>query len=216
MLHYTVLYHTVLYYTVLHYTVPYCTVLHYTIPCYTVSFHNFKSQKFKSSVSNPENKYVAYFVRTVSNFKLPGSRPQNKHEILKTDRTVLHYTIPCNYIIYRNRYCYYSNNTSNTILIIPNIIYSDIIIDTIPYRHIIIILYRAIGIAAPPALSHCRSPGADQAAGDHRNDSDYSLNYSCCIIAIIAYIIAIIYICVCVCIYIYIYISIIVTQSIRI
>ena len=27
---------------------------------FTVSFHNFKSQKFKLSVSNPKNKYVAY------------------------------------------------------------------------------------------------------------------------------------------------------------
>ena len=27
---------------------------------YTVSFHNLKSQKFKLSVSNPKNKYVAY------------------------------------------------------------------------------------------------------------------------------------------------------------
>ena len=26
----------------------------------TVSFHNFKSQKFKLSVSNPKNKHVAY------------------------------------------------------------------------------------------------------------------------------------------------------------
>ena len=27
---------------------------------YTVSFHNFKSQTFKLSVSNPKSKYVAY------------------------------------------------------------------------------------------------------------------------------------------------------------
>ena len=29
-------------------------------PSPTVSFHNFKSQIFKLSVSNPKNKYVAY------------------------------------------------------------------------------------------------------------------------------------------------------------
>ena len=44
----------------------------------TVSFHNFKSQNFKLSVSNPKSKYVACFVRTVSNFKLPESRPQKQ------------------------------------------------------------------------------------------------------------------------------------------
>ena len=44
----------------------------------TASFHNFKSQNFKLSVSNPKSKYVAYFVRTVSNFKLPESRPQKQ------------------------------------------------------------------------------------------------------------------------------------------
>ena len=31
----------------------------YPVPC-TVSFHNFKSQIFELSVSNPKNKYVAY------------------------------------------------------------------------------------------------------------------------------------------------------------
>ena len=44
----------------------------------TGSFHNFKSQNFKLSVSNPKNKYVAHFIRTVSNLKLPGSRPQKQ------------------------------------------------------------------------------------------------------------------------------------------
>ena len=43
----------------------------------TVSFHNFKSQNFKLSVSNPKNK-CCLCVRTVSNFKLPGSRPQKQ------------------------------------------------------------------------------------------------------------------------------------------
>ena len=43
----------------------------------TVNFHNFKSQIFKLSVSNPKNKYVAY-LSVLSNFKLPGSRPQKQ------------------------------------------------------------------------------------------------------------------------------------------
>ena len=47
----------------------------------TVSFHN-----LKLSVSNPTKRICCLCVRTVSNFKLPGSRPQKKHEILKTDR----------------------------------------------------------------------------------------------------------------------------------
>ena len=51
----------------------------------TVSFHNFKSQKFKLSVSNPENKYVAY-VSVLSQISNCQGRPQNKHEHLKTDR----------------------------------------------------------------------------------------------------------------------------------
>ena len=41
----------------------------------TVSFHNFKSQNFKLSISNPKSIYVAYLY-VLSNFKLPGSRPQ--------------------------------------------------------------------------------------------------------------------------------------------
>ena len=47
------------------------------MPC-TVSFHNFKSQDFRLSVSNPKSKYVVYFVPSVSNFKLPGYRPQKQ------------------------------------------------------------------------------------------------------------------------------------------
>ena len=53
----------------------------------TVSFHNFKSQKFKLSVSNPKNKYVAYLsvLSQISNCQ--GLGRKNKHEISKTDRT---------------------------------------------------------------------------------------------------------------------------------
>ena len=55
----------------------------------TVSFHNFKSQNFKLSVSNPKNKYVAYLsvLSQISNCQ--GLGRKNKHEILKTDRYIL-------------------------------------------------------------------------------------------------------------------------------
>ena len=53
----------------------------------TVSFHNFKSQNFKLSVSNPESKYVAYVsvLFQISNCQSLGRK--NKLEILKADRT---------------------------------------------------------------------------------------------------------------------------------
>ena len=55
---------------------------------YTVSCHNFKSQKFKLSVSNPKNKYVAYVsvLSRISNCQ--GLGRKHKFEILKTDRMV--------------------------------------------------------------------------------------------------------------------------------
>ena len=54
----------------------------------TVSFHNFKSQNFKLSVANPKSKYVAYLsvLSQISNCQSLGRK--NKHEILKTDRTL--------------------------------------------------------------------------------------------------------------------------------
>ena len=53
---------------------------------HTVSFHNFKSQNFKLSVSNPKNKCAAYVSvpSQISNCQSLGRK--NKHEILKTDR----------------------------------------------------------------------------------------------------------------------------------
>ena len=53
----------------------------------TVGFHNFKSQNFKLSVSNPKSKYVAYLSvpSQISNCQSLGRK--NKHDILKTDRT---------------------------------------------------------------------------------------------------------------------------------
>ena len=56
---------------------------------FTVSFHNFKSQDFKLSVSNPKNKYVVYssVLSPISNCQ--GLGRKNKHEILKTDRRLV-------------------------------------------------------------------------------------------------------------------------------
>ena len=56
---------------------------------YTVSFHNFKSQNFKLSVSNPKSKYVAYLsvLSQISSCQSLGRKNKKKHEILKTDRT---------------------------------------------------------------------------------------------------------------------------------
>ena len=53
----------------------------------TISFHNFKSQNFKLSVSNPRSKYVAYVsvLSQISNCQ--GLGRKNKHEIMKTDRS---------------------------------------------------------------------------------------------------------------------------------
>ena len=49
----------------------------------TVSFHNFKSQKFKLSASNPKSKYVAYVsvLSQISNCQ--GLGRKNQHEISK-------------------------------------------------------------------------------------------------------------------------------------
>ena len=59
----------------------------YVIICIcTVSFHNFKSQNFKLSVSNPKSKHVAYLsvLSQISNCQ--GLGRKNKHELLKTYR----------------------------------------------------------------------------------------------------------------------------------
>ena len=51
----------------------------------TVSFHNFKSQNLKLSVSNPKSKHVACVsvLSQISNGQSLGHK--NKHDILKTD-----------------------------------------------------------------------------------------------------------------------------------
>ena len=62
-----------------------CTTL--SLVQLTVSFHNFKSQNFKLSVSNPKSTYVAYLsvLSQISNCQ--GLGRKNKHECLTTDRT---------------------------------------------------------------------------------------------------------------------------------
>ena len=64
----------------------------------TVSFHNFKSRKFKLSVSNPKSKYFAYLFVLSQISNCQGLGRKNKHEILKTDRT--HLALPDN--IFKN------------------------------------------------------------------------------------------------------------------
>ena len=61
----------------------------------TVSFHNFKSQNFKLSVSNPESKYVAYVsvLSRISNSQSLGRK--KRFENLKTDRTCLTLLVWC-------------------------------------------------------------------------------------------------------------------------
>ena len=63
------------------------TITPTTITPTTVSFHNFKSQDFKLSVSNPKSKYVAYLsvLSQISNCQ--GLGRKNKHDILKSDRS---------------------------------------------------------------------------------------------------------------------------------
>ena len=57
----------------------------------TVSLHNFKSQNFKMSVSNPKNKYVAYVsvLSQISNCQ--GLGRKNKHEMSTTHRNIYIY-----------------------------------------------------------------------------------------------------------------------------
>ena len=61
-----------------------------TVIITTVSSHNFKSQNFKLSVSNPRSKYAAYVsvLSQISNCQSLGRK--NKHEILKTGCILIH------------------------------------------------------------------------------------------------------------------------------
>ena len=51
----------------------------------TLSFHKFKSQNFKLSVSNPKNKYVAY-VSVLS--QISNCQGLGRKSFLKTDRII--------------------------------------------------------------------------------------------------------------------------------
>ena len=79
----------------------------------TVSFHNFKSQKFKLSVSNPESKYVAYVsvLSRISNSQ--GLGRKNKFEILKTYRMII-------MIIISSSICSIIINSSSIVIIITS------------------------------------------------------------------------------------------------
>ena len=56
------------------------------VKTHAVSFHNFKPQNFKLSVSNPKNKYVADVSVLSKSSKSQGLGRKNKFETLKTDR----------------------------------------------------------------------------------------------------------------------------------
>ena len=73
----------------------------------TVSFHNFKSQNVKLSVSNPKSKYVAYLPVPSQISNCQGLGRKNKHEILKTDRITIIITIDHYYYYYYDYYHYY-------------------------------------------------------------------------------------------------------------
>ena len=81
------------------------TSIHINIDVNTIGFHNFKSQNFKLSVSNPESKYVAYVsvLSQVSNCQGLGGK--SKHEFLKTDRIYIYIYI-YTYTIYIYIYVY--------------------------------------------------------------------------------------------------------------
>ena len=86
--------------------------------CITVSFHNFKSQKFKSSASNPKSKYVAYLsvLSQISNCQ--GLGRKSKHEIVKTDRmSQRSYDERSAEFVGHYYYYYYNNNIINKIII---------------------------------------------------------------------------------------------------
>ena len=76
----------------LHYiTLPYITLHYITLHYITLRsvFMILKSPNFELSVSNPKNKYVAYLPVLSQLSNCQGLGRKNKHEILKTDRTLL-------------------------------------------------------------------------------------------------------------------------------
>ena len=84
-----------------------------TIAITTVSFHNFKSQNFKLSVSNPKSKYVAYLFVLSRILNCQGLGRKNKHKILKTGRSSLDLSFPLSlYIILPIRTVTITTNTT--------------------------------------------------------------------------------------------------------
>ena len=81
---------------------------------HAVSFHNFKSQNVKLSVSNPTNKYVAYLSVLSQILNCQGLGRKNKFEILKTYRVYI-YIYTYIYILYIYTY----NVHSSTIRVDP-------------------------------------------------------------------------------------------------
>ena len=75
--------------------------------CQTVSCHNFKSQNFKLSVSNPKSKHVAYLsvLSQISNCQ--GLGRKNKHEIWKLTGLVA---------VIMHTYCLYASEHTQTIV----------------------------------------------------------------------------------------------------
>ena len=83
-----------------------CYIITYNVTsvCRTVSFHNFKSQIFKLSVSNPQSKYVAYVSVPSQISNCQGLGRKNKHDFLQTDRTMLYHSLP--YLFIRRSFVY--------------------------------------------------------------------------------------------------------------
>ena len=78
--------------------------IHIYIYIHTVSFHNFKSQIDKLSVSNPKSKYVGCLsvLSQISNCQgRQGLGRKNKHDILKTDRINVIYIYIYIYMLYK-------------------------------------------------------------------------------------------------------------------
>ena len=79
----------------------------------TVSFHNFKSQNFKSSVSNPESKHVAYLYVLSQISNCQGLGRKNKFENLKTYRREREREHTCLELI-----CFWGLNKESYVLVV--------------------------------------------------------------------------------------------------
>ena len=78
-----------------------CIYIYMYTHMYTVSFHNFKSQNLKLSVSNPKSKYLAYLSVLYQISNCQGLGRKSKHEILKAYHTYIYiceYVYMCMYV----------------------------------------------------------------------------------------------------------------------